>query len=77
MPKLEDSVKGQKPFGVMIYEPPYTFLSAIAGSNREERINVVAYVRWCERRTPTILVGAVYSISTRFYLIVNSIVSFA
>ncbi len=24
MPKLEDSAKGEKSFGVMIYEPPYT-----------------------------------------------------
>jgi hypothetical protein len=24
MPKLEDSAKGAKSFGVMIYEPPYT-----------------------------------------------------
>jgi len=47
-------------------EPPYTFLSCIASSNRDERTNVVTYVRWCERRTPTILVGAVYSIVASF-----------
>jgi len=63
MPKLEDSVKGEKSFGVMIYEPPYTFLSSIVNNDRDERTNVVTYVRWCERRTPAILVGAVYSIS--------------
>jgi len=66
MPKLEDSVKGEKSFGVMIYEPPYTFLSSIANGNGGERTNVVTYVRWCERRTPAILVGAVYSIVPRF-----------
>jgi hypothetical protein len=27
MLKVEDSVKGEKSFGVMIYEPPYTCLS--------------------------------------------------
>jgi len=37
MPKLEDSVKGEKPFGVMIYEPPYTFLSCITSSDGDER----------------------------------------
>jgi len=47
MPKLEDSVKGKKSFGVMICELPYTFLSCIASSNRDERTNVVTYVRWC------------------------------
>jgi len=34
--------------------PPYTLLSFIASSNRDERTNVVTYVRWCERRTPAI-----------------------
>jgi len=36
MPKLEDSAKGEKSFGPMIYEPPYT---------RPVRTS------WCERRT--------------------------
>jgi len=56
MPKLGDCVKAVKPYDVMIYEPPYTFLSCIASGNWDERTNVVTYVRWCERRTPTILV---------------------
>jgi len=43
-------------------------LSCIASSNRGERTNIVAYVRWCERRTRTlaILVGAVYWIGPTF-----------
>jgi len=68
MPKLEDSAKGEKRFGVMIYEPPYLFLSCIAISNGDERTNAVTYVRWCEGRTPAILVGAVYSISNWAFL---------
>jgi len=40
---------------VMIYEWPYTFVSSIASSNRDERTNVIAYVRWCERLTSIIL----------------------
>jgi len=28
---------------------------ALVSRNRSERTNVVTYVRWCERRTPTIL----------------------
>jgi len=64
MPKLEDNIKGEKPFDVMIYEPPYTFLSSIASSNRDERTNVVKHVRWCERRTPAILVSIASSAFT-------------
>ena len=46
-------------------KPPYTFLSCIASSNTDERINAVAYLRCCERRIQAILVGEVYSISNR------------
>ncbi|AUC75658.1 hypothetical protein CW732_08220 [Olleya sp. Bg11-27] len=56
---------------VRIYEPPYMFLSAIASSNSDEKINVVAYVRWRERRIPTILVGAVYSIVHSVFVILK------
>ena len=47
-------------------EPPYTFLSCNTSRNRDERTNIVTYVRCCERYTPTILVGAVYSIVASF-----------
>ena len=54
MLKLGDSIKGEKSFGVMNYEPPYL------PAGRQVRD---PYVRWCERCTLAILVRAVYSIS--------------
>jgi hypothetical protein len=68
MPKLEDSAKGEKSFGVMIYEPPYTRPVWFILSEAEGYGGVRGALSSIMRR-------AVYSTVVRiFYLI--SIISF-
>ena len=64
MPKLEDSAKGEKSFGVMIYEPPYMYPRVkCPDGHLFRRVEIcLPYVRWCERRSGDFKSSPVYSI---------------
>jgi hypothetical protein len=58
MSKLEDSAKGEKSSGVMIYEPPYMFTRVTCPDGHLFRRVEICFphVRWCERCTGYFLV---------------------
>ena len=76
MSKLEDSAKGEKSFGMMIYEPPYMCTRVTCPDGHLfRRVEICfPYVRWCEGCTPSFDGGAIHSISCWFCKILTFVI---